>query len=191
MRRVSNYLTAIILGITLLFVFVGCSTDSALAPEMTNSGLVVQSDTGPVTLLRMSTTKALSKGEAADFYAQTFVTAAAGGELVVGNAVLGYSKIIFQPNDLSQDLNISVTWGGSEYCDGIFGPHGTSFNNPVQVELSYKHADLTGVDEDDLKIYYYNESTSVWEFIGGSVDKDRKVIIGTLEHFSRYAIIKT
>ncbi|MCH8954838.1 hypothetical protein IIA28_05890, partial [candidate division KSB1 bacterium] len=51
-----------------------------------------------------------------------------------------------------------------------------------------KKADLQGFKEEDLKIFYYNEETELWEFIGGEVDKKKKIVIAFLDHFSRYAI---
>ena len=191
-----KYLAALVLGIALTLIFIGCSSDSSMAPEISDHGLVVQSNTGPVTLLEMESTvsasnASLAKGGNGLFTSEKFISAAEGGEVVVGNPRLGFSKVVFQPNDLPQDMAISMTWGGKKFCDGVFAPHGTVFNQPVRVELSYKCAKLKGIDEDQLKIYYFNESTNVWEHIGGTVDKVNKVVVAYLEHFSRYAIVKT
>ena len=61
-------------------------------------------------------------------------------------------------------------------------------DHPIEVELSYKMADLSGCDETTLKVYYYNEEEDIWEFIGGEVDIKNKKIIVYLNHFSRYAV---
>lgn len=71
-----------------------------------------------------------------------------------------------------------------------FGPHGIQFNEPAEVELSYKMADLTGIDENSLKVFYFNETTQLWELIGGVVDTSKKKITVYLPHFSRYALSK-
>jgi len=73
--------------------------------------------------------------------------------------------------------------GGAE-----FSPHGTTFNNPVAIRLSYKDADLTGINEQDIKIWYFNEIEGVWELIASDVDTGKKRVTGYIEHFSRYAI---
>jgi hypothetical protein len=160
-----------------------------MAPNVVKESYVVQSNTGPVTLLQVD--DSLGKRNRAALYAEEFITAADGGELVVGNWILGFSKMIFQPNDLPQDLLISVSWCDGQFCEGVFDPHGTQFNQPVRVELSYRRAILRGGDENDLRVYYFNEDTGIWEYIGGEVDTENKVIVVYLEHFSRYAIVKT
>ena len=79
-------------------------------------------------------------------------------------------------------------WWESNSFQAEFSPHGTMFNVPVRMELSYEDADLTGIDENDLRIYYYNDATQEWELIGDQVDTVNKIVIGYTNHFSRYAI---
>ena len=181
--------------IVLLIVYLGCSSQNPTMPTPEAHGLVVQSNTGPVTLIKFDrslfSTSALSKSNGVADFNEVFIQAAVGGEIVVGDANVGFSKVVFGANDLPSDMTISMTYPVDDYCDGIFSPHVSQFNSPVYVELSYKNTDLTGINEDDLTIYYYNETTNLWEFIGGQVDKNRKVVIGYVEHFSRYAIVKT
>lgn len=186
-----KYSAALFLLVALVFVFIGCSTDTSVAPSQHNvNGLLVESNTGPVTILKLKP-DALAKGEKVAFSTQVYVTVANGGQLVVGNSNRGYSKLIFEPNAISEDMTISLTYWIDDFFEGLFEPHGIQFNEPVRVELSYKNADLTGVDENDLKVYYFNESTNMWEYVGGDVDTENKLVVCYLEHFSRYAIVKT
>ncbi len=182
-------------AVTLAVIFFGCSAQNPTTPTPEAHGLVVQSTNGPVTLIKFDrdlfSPNALSKSNAASGYNEAFIEAAVGGEIVVGDENVGYSKVVFAPGDLPSDMTISMTYPVDDYCDGIFSPHVSQFNSPVYVELSYKNTDLTGINENDLSIYYYNESSGLWEQIGGQVDKTRKVVTGYLEHFSRYAIVKT
>lgn len=185
----TKFSAALFLAIAIAFILVSCSTDNTMAPNVVKDSYVVQSNTGPVTLLQVD--NALGKRSGAELYAEQFITAADGGALVVGNTLQGFSTFTFEPNALPQDLLISVSWCDGQFCEGVFNPHGTQFNQPVRVELSYKRAVLRGIDENDLKVYYYNEDTDLWEYIGGEVDTENKVIVVYLEHFSRYAIVKT
>ena len=62
-------------------------------------------------------------------------------------------------------MDISFQWAPAGTFVGMlssmeFGPHGLYFNSPVELELSYKTANLDGFDEKDLRIYYYNEETA-------------------------------
>lgn len=186
----TKYSTALYIFVALAFIIVGCSTDTSMAPtQQTANGLQVQSTDGPVTMLQMKQ-GSLAKSEWT-FFTEVFIDAEQGGQLVVGNPIRGYSKLIFPPNAVSEDMTISLEFWIDDFFEGLFEPHGTNFDEPVRVELSYKNADLTGVDENGLQIYYYNESIGLWEHVGGEVDTANKIVVCYLEHFSRYAIIKT
>ena len=94
---------------------------------------------------------------------------------------------------MPEDLVISFDWAASGTLAGMlssleFGPHGTQFNNPVKVELSYKMADVKGIDESKLRIFYFNEETGIWELVGGEVDKRGRKVTVYVAHFSRYAV---
>ena len=113
-----------------------------------------------------------------------------GGTIVLGTPGHGISKLSVPFGALSTWIQINFWWESTGFLEGgaEFSPHGTTFNLPVRVELSYKGADLTGVNEDNLEIRYYNETTGQWELISNQVDKVKKVVIGYTDHFSRYAI---
>jgi|GEM_PF-1141798 len=197
-KRLFVSVVAVAMMATFIIGITGCSQDSPMSPVTKNqsnsSGRVVQSDIGPVTILQLSQThresESLSK-VAGTYSSEKFIKAVEGGVVTVGNNDLGYSKIVVDPNDLPEDMTISLQWASDGYCEGEFGPHGTQFNDPVKVVLSYKGADLSDIDEDDLKISYYNEDTGIWEVMGGTVDTENKEVVVYLEHFSRYAITKT
>ena len=127
------------------------------------------------------------------FYAEKLIKANTGGEIKVGNKELGESKIKFDKHALPEDLTIAFQWSAYGTFEGmlnnlVFGPHGTQFNKPVKVELSYKTADLQSVDEKKLKVFYFNEETGLWELVGGNVDTRGKKVTARLKHFSRYAV---
>lgn len=64
----------------------------------------------------------------------------------------------FTGEALPEDMEIEFQWvPGGTNLEGIlncmvFGPHGTNFNVPVEVTLSYKMVKLTGIDENDLNL---------------------------------------
>ncbi|MCH7754074.1 hypothetical protein IH970_02975 [candidate division KSB1 bacterium] len=47
---------------------------------------------------------------------------------------------------------------------------------------------LGSTDENDLRIWYYDENNSLWELAGQIVNTQEKYVEGTTTHFSRYAI---
>jgi len=77
-----------------------------------------------------------------------------------------------------------------------FGPSGTIFAKPVTISLLYFESGgaikdisgnvITGVTEDDLKIYTYDGVK--WVYIGGTIDKDKNVVSAKVMHFSLYAL---
>jgi len=127
------------------------------------------------------------------FFSKRFIKADSGGVIAVGNSEVGISKIVFKKHDLPQDMTISFQWAIYRTFDGIlcsveFGPHGKIFDKPARLELSYKNANLTGIDENNLRVFYFNQDTGIWESIGGTVDKNKKKVTVYLSHFSRYAL---
>ncbi|NLC67924.1 MAG: S-layer homology domain-containing protein [Clostridiaceae bacterium] len=63
------------------------------------------------------------------------------------------------------------------------------FNKAVTLTLKYDEAWLEpGQDINDIKIYWYNERTGSWEYLGGVLDKANKTISITLKHLSKYTL---
>ncbi|BBH20506.1 hypothetical protein Back11_18510 [Paenibacillus baekrokdamisoli] len=61
------------------------------------------------------------------------------------------------------------------------------FNTPIEVELHYSGE---SVNADLLGIYYYNEASGQWDYVGGTVNKEQKTIAVQLKHFSQYAVME-
>jgi hypothetical protein len=66
---------------------------------------------------------------------------------------------------------------------------GLNLQQAVIVTLSYSAANTTGINEDSLDVYYYNEKTKTWNPMNGTVDKDNNTITFATTHFSKYAIM--
>lgn len=56
----------------------------------------------------------------------------------------------------------------------------------VEITLPYNEK----ADEDLIGIYYYNEDSKEWEYVGGSVDTTNHTVTVTLEHLSNYAVLE-
>jgi len=192
-KKISSTLTAAAFSIVLILNFAACTNESPLSSQQSETVKeVVQSNIGPVRLLQVEE-KELTLMKGKTFSKTKKIKAKHGGTIEVGDRRYGKSKITFKENDLPEDLTITFEWvsGGTfegKLNDAEFGPHGLVFNSPVEVQLSYKKADLQGFNEKDLKLFYYNEETELWELIGGEVDEKKKIVIAFLDHFSRYAI---
>ena len=177
----------------------GCLHDNPMDTELQKaqiSGNVVQSDIGPIHILESdSKLQSLFKEASQDslLRSERLIKADEGGDIKISDDLFGHIKINFKKHDLLEDTNIKLQWLGTESGDSRlysleFLPHGLEFNSPVQIEVSYKGADLTDVNESKLRIFYFNEENRLWEFIGGRVDMKNKKVTTYLNHFSRYAV---
>ncbi len=201
-----NMMLVVILGGGLLTT--GCQKDASMLASIDKNDIkqsvtenVVQSNRGAIRILSVDPEKrakqnVLNKSNGLDtlFSVTKFIEKDRGGWVKVGDRkTVGQTKIKFKKNDLPEDLTIKLEWAPSNTLEGLlsnieFGPHGATFNNPVKVELSYLMADLSGVNEENLQVYYFHEDTGVWEYIGGQVNTKKKIVTVYLEHFSRYAL---
>jgi len=190
-KKFVSTLTAAALLAGLAIHFNACTEQSPVSAESSNDGQTIQTKSGPVRLLQLaSDASTLRKGSADDtlFYKEQFMPAKKRGNIRLGNTYYGHSKITFFRNSTLADMTIQFQWLANSTFEGEFGPHGATFNVPVRVQLSYKRADLSSIDETALQLYYFNENSGLWELIDGEVDTENKKVIVYLNHFSRYAI---
>ncbi|TGJ98517.1 choice-of-anchor D domain-containing protein [Leptospira langatensis] len=73
-----------------------------------------------------------------------------------------------------------------------FSPHGTEFNFNQLPILTFKYdrelLTENNITEDNLMIYYYDNELEEYVPIGGKIDKQKKTISASLEHFSIYIV---
>jgi len=124
------------------------------------------------------------------FVSSWYIPLGAYGWAYVGDYQHGRCWLYFPPYAMNQTTIVTMDWESTGFLQGgaKFSPEGTQFNQPVTVWISYKDADLGGVNEADLKLWYFNENSGMWELIGDVVDTQNKMVGGLLYHFSRYAI---
>lgn len=118
---------------------------------------------------------------------------------LTGRNELSYSSTTLEilPGALSENKEIEIEIETTELSGGValtFSPHGTIFNMPAILNIEAHGVDFTGVNPDDIDIFYDNEVTGQWELmpreavevdvINGTV----KVINALLPHFSRYGV---
>jgi hypothetical protein len=58
----------------------------------------------------------------------------------------------------------------------------------VTIRLSYKNADLTGIDENNLTIAWVDERTGELIEIKSRVNKRKKYVEGKTDHFTQYTL---
>ena len=70
-----------------------------------------------------------------------------------------------------------------------FGTEGLQFNVPVRVTMSYRDADLSGVNESNIAMAWYNDRAERWDVIDCKLDIVNKTVTASVNHFSAYALI--
>lgn len=86
-----------------------------------------------------------------------------------------------------QDANFSISIASNDYITADFGPDGW-FDQQVTVTISYKNADLTGVDPRKLTLAWYDERAGQWVDLGGVVDLVKKTVTAKAWHFTQYTL---
>ena len=170
-KLISSLTLVLLTGLALNFN--GCMDQSSLSPEPSEGGFKILKVKHPRLM------KAFQQSKLID---------GSGGTLSVGDEMHGISKLVIPANAVGNEVLITFSMESTDLLEAQFSPHGITFDQPVRLELSYKDADLTGVNEDGLKIYYYNQDSGAWELVGEQVDKTKKVVVGYTNHFSRYAV---
>ena len=162
-----------------LFGILGCESDT---PNNPIKDLATKRSTNQLQFL-----KPQKSGFNKAFKAEQYVTASDGGTVLLGDETSGYSSIDFMPGDLINNSVIIFEWDSQSFFAEL-NPHGIYFNNPVRLTLSYNEADVSGVQEENLRIWYYDESQDDWELIGGQVDTEERQVEAYIGHFSKYAL---
>ena len=109
------------------------------------------------------------------------------------------AEIEIPPGALEQEILITITSeksasNKSQKLQPVgtgfrFGPDGIKFKKPVTITLSYKDVSFHG-DEENLRIYYWNEKSKKWELIANSIfDSDNNTVSAQVTHFSLYRIM--
>nr|MDA3846606.1 S-layer homology domain-containing protein [Vallitaleaceae bacterium] len=66
----------------------------------------------------------------------------------------------------------------------------TEFKKNIDITISLKNADLSSVDVDKLGVYWFNETTKTWDYIGGNYDPVSKTMTFSTGHFSIYSVLE-
>jgi len=115
------------------------------------------------------------------------VTPAKGGVVTSGSDESGYTTLTVPPGAVSRSTIILMKVTRKGPVEVWFAPSGLEFNRPASLTFSYRGAVLDGVNEESLRVFFYNNSG--WEEVPGSTpDPATKTVRAPLGHFSRYAI---
>ncbi|MDD5750676.1 MAG: hypothetical protein PHU56_03450 [Candidatus Pacebacteria bacterium] len=59
-----------------------------------------------------------------------------------------------------------------------------NFTQPITIKIPYTDEQIQGINEDDLKIYVFNEQTNQWDALPTTIDRQNKILTAQTSHFS-------
>jgi len=134
------------------------------------------------TLLTRAPSAAKVLGESA--YFETIISAGDGGVVKLLDV-----ELEFPSGALNSDTLISIDIPDLMVFANHFGTDGLVFNVPVRVTMSYRDADLSGIDENSIKMAWYNNTTDHWDIIDCQLNSADKTVTAFVYHFSAYGLI--
>ncbi|MEZ5357770.1 MAG: hypothetical protein R3F48_03000 [Candidatus Zixiibacteriota bacterium] len=171
--KLSLRFVATLLVMFSLVLFAGCS-QSPTGTDSTESQVHV--------LTRMPADGAAFK--VLSYYTSETISAKDGGIIELYDVTLEVP-----PGAVDTDTTFSIGIPDISVFYNEFGTSGLVFNVPVTVTMSFRDADLTGVDVSTIRIAYFNEESGQIEDVDCRVDFERQVVTAKLYHFSAYGLI--
>lgn len=156
-------------------VFSGCSKSPMSVQKVTEE---------PKVLSRSASYSAFCSPTSPSLYADKVISAETGGRLQLLDVILDVP-----PGAVDVDTLFSITIPDVSVFFNDFGTNGLVFNKPVSVTMSYRDADLSGIDESTIRIGWLDEDSGEWKDMVCEVDFENKVVTAELDHFSAYGLI--
>jgi hypothetical protein len=172
----SNVLTVVLTMVAALLL-TGCSTESPVAPTS-------QPETTQPQVLSRGAFASSAQTTPIPYYTEAVISAATGGRLQLFDVILDIPA-----GALDNDTTYSISIPDINVFYNEFGTDGLVFKKPVTVTMSYRDADLSGIDESTIRIGWWDEDHGKWVDMSCQLDKVNRIVTGQLNHFSAYALV--
>lgn len=174
----NSTMSVITLALVLMTMLVsGCSR---VPLESTSSAPTAE----PQLLQRSAAAVSEAQLSGPSLYLEQVVPGLSGATLVLYDV-----SLIIPPLAVNNDTLYSISIPDPAQFYNEFGTHGLQFNVPVTVIMSYRDADLGGVDESSIRLAWFDEYYQAWRDMPCVVDQNNKIVTGELSHFSSYGLI--
>ena len=106
-------------------------------------------------------------------------------------AITSLTQTSIQASGMIAGIGSGQTMVGNlyNYTATVGSTNVTTFTKTITITMSYTNSQIQGLDESNLKIYYWNTTTSQWIALTSTVDKVNNIITATTTHFTYFAII--
>ncbi len=84
-----------------------------------------------------------------------------------------------------QDFH-NLAYGIGGFYD--LSPKGLVLNASGELTIAYSDSEIIGMDETQLAMYYWNDSTSTWAYFGGVVDTSANTVTAVIDTFRLYTL---
>lgn len=113
-----------------------------------------------------------------------------GGIVWVGDYSRGISDVTFFPDENYDKIDVNFFWKTKGLLMGKidFPQEKLDQLEPVRIRLSYRDAEMINIDENQIKLYGFNEKKRSWEPLESWVDKSQKRVVGFLKSASCVAL---
>ena len=177
----------------LLLIFTACQNEGPISgPELSGSQKISKAEPTWIGLPQNAEKRLLKT-----FGTSEFITVAEGGQLTIdetytsteGKTVHAYSSIAFAPGCVQADVNITMDIDDQTGVS-TFMPHQT-FNFPAVLNQTFSGLNLSGIDVNNVQLYYMVEGGSyeVMEYDQLIIDAETgtiTVVNGKIPHFSTF-----
>lgn len=93
------------------------------------------------------------------------------------------------PLALDSNTRISIEIPDLDYYVYDFGPDGLQFNKPATMTISYKNANMNGVNESNIRLAWWDKDAGNWVDMPCVVDQTNNIVTGPVYHFSAYGLV--
>ncbi|KAA3657418.1 MAG: hypothetical protein DWQ10_13325 [Calditrichaeota bacterium] len=88
---------------------------------------------------------------------------------------------------LKHDSELSIHVLDTEDVIVDFGPDGW-FNKMVEITLNTEDMDLSGIDDDNIVLVWYDETTETWYEVDAKFDRKKNQLKAKVWHFTQYTL---
>ncbi len=164
--------------------------------KMDQAPQTLQTDIGKVKLVKheLYKMKALYKGELADtfFFNEKYIEEDKKKKIEIGDGDYGKSFVEFRKWALSEsrvmqfgyaaDSTVRCWVGAADMADG------TRLNRKFKLRISFKSANLEGINLNDLRVFRYDPVADIWILVGGHAHKKKQYITVNSRYTGYYLI---
>ncbi len=180
-------------------LFIACEIDhpTGLNTDSSDSeNITLQTEIGTVTpLLKQKQYLTLNKFDGSDstFVKHVLVKARGKKKITIGNKDYGKSTVTFRNKGLQHDTQIEFSFAASGTFEAWvnspdYGYNQIPLNKRIKLILSYKTAELSSINEDDLRIFWYDQDNENWKLVGGVVNKKKKFVLVNIKKTGHFII---